>query len=58
MFQLVLQVPDGHVLEQSVICFKDVICPGTDLLSIPPYSPHSPILKPQLTPWEEVQSRV
>ena len=58
MVCVVSRVLDGHVLEQSVIYFKDVICPVLDLFYIPLYAPHAPILKPRLTPWEEVQAQV
>ena len=54
MVQAVPQVPDGHVLEHSEICSEDLIRPGPDLLSIPPHVPHTHILQPRLTPWEEV----
>ena len=56
MFQVVLWVPDGHVLEQSAICSENVIRPEPDLFSIPPHDPCADILQPRLMPWEEVQA--
>ena len=58
MVQVVSRFLDGHILEQFAICSKDIICPGPDLLYIPPHNPHAPVLKPRLTPWEEVQAHV
>ena len=58
MVQVLLHVPDGHVLEQSVICSKDVVHPGTDLSSVPLNSPCTTNLQLRLMTWEEVQSHV
>ena len=54
MLRVVSRVLDGQVLEKYLIFSKDVICPGSDLLPIPPHAPCAPILQPRLTPWEEV----
>ena len=54
MVRIVLQVLDGHVLEQSAIWSKDLIRPGTELFPIRTHDPRAPFLQPQITPWEEV----
>ena len=58
MVQVVLHVLYGHVLEQSTICSKNVVCPGPDLSSVPLYSPRVPVLQPQLATWEEVHTHI
>ena len=56
--RVVSWVLDGHVLEKSEICSEDLICPGLEFSSMPPHAPCAPILKPWLTPWEEVKAHV
>ena len=58
MVRVLSLVPDVHVLEQSEICSEDIICPGTDLSSIPTHAPHAPILQTKLTPWEDLQAHI
>ena len=58
MVRVVSRIPDGHVLEQSVICSNGVIRLVLDLLSTPSHSPRAPILKPCLMPLEEVHAHV
>ena len=58
MVRVVLRVPDGHVLGKYVICSKNVVRLGPDLLSVPLHTPHAPVLQPLLVPWEEVQTHI
>ena len=58
MVQVESCVPGGHVLGQSVICSKDVVCPGPDISSVLLNYPRAPIIQPWLTPWEEVKTHV
>ena len=52
MVRVVLHVPGGHILEQYVICSKDLIRLGMDLSSVLLHTPCATILKPRLTLWE------
>ena len=54
MVRGVSRIPDGHVLEQSVICSKDIFRPGPDLLSVLIHAPCASILQPLHALWEEV----
>ena len=58
MVRFVLWVPDGHVLEHSVIYYEDAIRTRPDLSTIPPRDPCLPTLQPHITPWEEVHAHV
>ena len=58
MVQVVSHILYGHVLEESAICSKNVVHPGTDLLYVPLYPTSAPVLQPQLAMWEEVQTHI
>ena len=58
MVRAMLGVPYDYVLKHTVLCTKNIVCPGLHILSLVAHAPHPPIPRPGFAVQEEVRRRI
>ena len=58
MVHVLTFVMDQQVVEQTEVCYQDVVVPGVNLLSFAAHAPSPTVLQPRLVTWEEVPAQI